>query len=201
MPSFLTLAAPLSVEIDPIKKSRFIADIAPIQNLTQAQAFIASIQTAHPRATHHCWAWRLEAGDGGWRVSDDGEPGGTAGRPILARIDGATLCGVVVVVTRYFGGTKLGKGGLIRAYGGAAGAALAAAEIHEVQQTQPFEISFAYSDQAAIDSVLRAYSLTPTASVFEAEVTHTLAVPVDDIEAISIALRDRTAGRVALREA
>ena len=201
MPSFLTLAAPLTLEIDPIKKSRFIADIAPAQDEGMAQAFIASVQTARADANHHCWAWRLASGDGGWRVSDDGEPGGTAGRPILARIDGAALCGVVVVVTRYFGGTKLGKGGLIRAYGGAAGAALAAAEIQEVQQTQAFEISFAYSDQAAIDSVLRAYSLTPNASVFEAEVTHTLAVPVDDIEAISIALRDRTAGRVALREA
>ena len=200
MSNFYTLDAPTSLEIAPIKKSRFIADIAPIQSEADAQSFISGVQSERSDANHHCWAWRLDPGDGGWRVSDDGEPGGTAGRPILARIDGADLCGVVVVVTRYFGGTKLGKGGLIRAYGGAAGAALAAATIREVQHTQPFVISFAYADQAAIDRLLHAYAITPSDTVFEAEVTYQLAVPVDVLEVFSTTLQDRTSGRVTLKE-
>ena len=130
MPAYRTIAAALSTEIEPIKKSRFVADAAPVSSPEEALRFIESIQAQTPDAGHHCYGWRLQAGDAGWRVSDDGEPGGTAGMPILARIDGQDLCGVVVVVTRWFGGTKLGKGGLIRAYGAAAAAVLSLSLIH-----------------------------------------------------------------------
>ena len=117
MGTYLTFADAVHVEPEPIKRSRFIGDGAPIASVEEGMAFITDIKTRYPDAGHHCFAWRLAKGDAGFRVNDDGEPGGTGGQPILNHIDGADLRGVVIVVTRYFGGTKLGKGGLIRAYG------------------------------------------------------------------------------------
>jgi uncharacterized YigZ family protein len=98
-----------------IKRSRFIAHAAHCTSEDQAREFLAAI--GDPTATHNCWAWR--AGDQ-YRFDDDGEPGGTAGRPILQAIEGQDMDQVAVVVIRYYGGIKLGTGGLIRAYGGTA---------------------------------------------------------------------------------
>ena len=105
-----------------IKKSRFIAHAAPAVSPEEALAFIA--RRSDPSATHNCWAYRVEQQ---YRSSDDGEPGGTAGRPILAAIDRAGLDRVAVLVVRHFGGIKLGAGGLSRAYGGVAASCLAKA--------------------------------------------------------------------------
>ena len=109
-----TLPAPVSLAIE-VKHSRFLARAAPADSTHAAQAFVGSV--SDPDATHNCWAWRI---GGDYRSSDDGEPAGTAGRPILAAIDGQGFDRVVVVVTRWFGGIKLGAGGLVRAYGGSA---------------------------------------------------------------------------------
>lgn len=98
-----------------IRKSRFLALAAPVDSSDAALAFIAEVSDVN--ATHNCWAWRIGQN---YRSNDDGEPGGTAGRPILQAIDGQGLDGVVVVVTRWYGGIKLGAGGLMRAYGGCA---------------------------------------------------------------------------------
>src|SRR6185312_16161271 len=106
-----------------IRKSRFLAIAAPVSSAEQALAFLR--EAADPAATHNCWAWRI--GDG-YRFNDDGEPGGTAGRPILQAIDGQQMDGVAVVVTRWYGGIKLGAGGLVRAYGGTAAECLRQAE-------------------------------------------------------------------------
>jgi uncharacterized YigZ family protein len=98
-----------------VKHSRFVAQAAPITSPAEALAFLQSVRDAE--ATHHCWAYKVSSQ---YRFSDDGEPSGTAGRPILSAIEGQGLDGVMVVVRRYFGGIKLGAGGLVRAYGGAA---------------------------------------------------------------------------------
>lgn len=98
-----------------IKKSRFIARVAPAASIEEALAFVREL--GDPDATHNCWAYRIGSE---YRFNDDGEPGGSAGRPILAAIDGQGLDRVIAVVTRYFGGIKLGVGGLVRAYGGTA---------------------------------------------------------------------------------
>ena len=110
----LTLAGPASIEIE-IKRSRFIAHALRVDNLADTLAFYESVADAS--ATHNCWAWRL---DQQYRFNDDGEPASTAGKPILAAIEGKGLDHVMVVVTRYFGGIKLGVGGLVRAYSGSA---------------------------------------------------------------------------------
>jgi len=98
-----------------IKKSRFLAHAAPVASVDEAMAFFA--RHADPAATHNCWAYRI---GNEYRFHDDGEPGGTAGRPILQAIDGQGLDRVAVLVVRWFGGIKLGAGGLVRAYGGCA---------------------------------------------------------------------------------
>lgn len=98
-----------------VKRSRFVAHAIPVES--EADTLKVFDQVADPAANHNCWAWRV---DGRHRFNDDGEPGGTAGRPILAVLEGRDLDDVMVVVTRFFGGIKLGVGGLIRAYGGAA---------------------------------------------------------------------------------
>jgi uncharacterized YigZ family protein len=106
-----------------IRKSRFLAQAAPVQAAAQAMAFLHEV--ADPAATHNCWAYRIGQD---YRFNDDGEPGGTAGRPILQAIEGAGVDRVMVVVTRWYGGIKLGAGGLVRAYGGTAAECLRLAE-------------------------------------------------------------------------
>lgn len=103
--------------------SRFFAFVAPAADAATAEAFVESLRRRHPDATHHCFAWRVGEPPVE-RSSDDGEPGGTAGAPMLQALRAAGLTDVVAVVVRWFGGTKLGKGGLVRAYGGALRAAL-----------------------------------------------------------------------------
>ncbi|WP_166362748.1 IMPACT family protein [Pseudomonas akapageensis] len=120
MPS--TLLGPCEYR-EEIRKSRFITFAAPITSIAEAQDFIARL--SEPDATHNCWAWKL--GDQ-YRSTDDGEPGGTAGRPILAAIEAQDCDQVVVLVIRWYGGIQLGTGGLARAYGGGANKCLQQAE-------------------------------------------------------------------------
>ncbi|CAM3480864.1 YigZ family protein [Parendozoicomonas haliclonae] len=118
-------AAPVIFE-EIIKKSRFITYLARTTGREEAQAFIQSLKEEHPDARHHCWAFIAGAPNDAqqWGFSDDGEPSGTAGKPILARLEGSGCGEVCAVVVRYYGGIKLGTGGLVRAYGGGAGAAV-----------------------------------------------------------------------------
>ncbi|WP_439887479.1 IMPACT family protein [Pseudomonas sp. MBLB4123] len=109
-----TLLAPCEYR-EEIRKSRFLALAAPVTSTAEAQAFIAG--ASDPGATHNCWAWKVGAQ---YRFNDDGEPGGTAGRPILAAIEGQAFDQVAVLVIRWYGGIQLGTGGLARAYGGSA---------------------------------------------------------------------------------
>ena len=102
-----------------IKASRFLLDMHPIQSEAEAKAILESVRKREYNANHHCYAWRLGIGDDEiWRSNDDGEPAGTAGKPIYQVLEGANITNVMAIVTRYFGGVKLGKGGLIRAYSG-----------------------------------------------------------------------------------
>ncbi|MGB5938620.1 MAG: YigZ family protein [Rhodanobacter sp.] len=117
-----TLAQPCRHQ-EEIRKSRFLAQAAPVESTEQALAFVREV--GDPTATHNCWAYRIGQD---YRFNDDGEPGGTAGRPILQAIEGQAMDRVAVVVTRWFGGIKLGAGGLVRAYGGTAAECLRRAE-------------------------------------------------------------------------
>lgn len=122
MTAIATLAREATLRQD-VRKSRFVARASPVESVDAALAFIANVAVSD--ATHNCWAYRIGAD---YRFNDDGEPGGSAGRPILLAIDGQAMDQVVVVVTRWYGGIKLGVGGLARAYGGCAAECLRLAE-------------------------------------------------------------------------
>jgi uncharacterized YigZ family protein len=135
-----------------VRASRFLAVAAPVGSEEEARALLAERQRLHFDATHHCSAWRLH--DGVWRANDAGEPSGSAGAPILAAIDGAGLEDCAVVVTRYFGGTKLGVGGLIRAYGEAAALAVRGAPRRLATPADRVRVRYPYAHTAAVMRVM-----------------------------------------------
>ena len=122
-----------------IKKSRFIVNASPVHSTDEAFLFLKSVQDL--QASHNCWAYRIGLQ---YRFSDDGEPGGTAGKPILNAIERNDFDQLIIVVTRYFGGTKLGAGGLIRAYGGRAVKCLQSAPKCEIIPESQFQIATAF---------------------------------------------------------
>lgn len=134
-----------------IKKSRFVAVASPIACEADAKAFIAT--HSDPAANHNCWAWRVGQN---CRFNDDGEPSGTAGKPILQAIDGQSLDNVAVIVTRWFGGTLLGSGGLIRAYGGIAAMCLRPATRVPIISAVEMTVACNFSDLALVQSRLSA---------------------------------------------
>jgi uncharacterized YigZ family protein len=182
-------------EISKIKGSRFIATAGPFRDEAALASVIARLSDEFSDANHQCYAWRF--GDR-FRYNDDGEPSGTAGRPILQRIDGRDLDRTYVVVTRIFGGTKLGAGGLVRAYSAAAGAALDAAQVVEVVPTSRIRVIVPYELMGAVASVVAAHGVTPLDSVFAEGVTQTFAVPTNELDDLMTALQDRTAGRAGV---
>ena len=125
--------------------SRFIAFAFPITNVNEFKEKLDIVKKQHPKATHHCFAYRLGADRINYRVSDDGEPSGTAGRPILGQIDSNQLSGILVIVVRYFGGTLLGVGGLINAYKTAASLALQAAQLVQKPVYTRYRMEFDYT--------------------------------------------------------
>lgn len=124
---FLTITNPVERETK-VLSSRFLALALPIQGRADVDECLAARRKKFHDATHHCYAYRIGIAGEDFRANDDGEPNGSAGKPILAAIDKLALTNVLVVVTRYFGGKKLGVGGLVRAYGGAAEDVLASSE-------------------------------------------------------------------------
>lgn len=189
-----TVAAPVRVELARIKGSRFVGDLAPVADEAAARAFVARVRGREPAASHHCWAWR--GGDGTWRCDDDGEPAGTAGAPLLRHLDGAGLVDVVVIATRWFGGTKLGAGGLVRAYGDTASAAIAAADIAVRRRRVRLTLVHDWDLTGPVASVLAAHDTIEVAVDHGVRVHRTVAVPVADAATFTAAMVEATAGRV-----
>jgi uncharacterized YigZ family protein len=149
-----SIVAPVRAEIE-VTRSRFIADLAPVGGVDAAGAAVAAARREFHAARHHCSAWVLGPDGDEVRANDDGEPAGTAGAPMLAVLRGAELTDVVAVVTRYFGGTLLGAGGLVRAYGDAVGAALAAATRAPRRIVTHLEVSAGHADAGRLEHLLR----------------------------------------------
>lgn len=137
------------------KKSKFIGYIKPIKKVTEAEDFIEYINILHPNATHNCSAYRIiENGQEYYKVDDNGEPSGTAGKPIGEIFIALDVHNVVVVVTRYFGGIKLGAGGLIRNYAKTAKLAVNEAQIVEYIEKEEYLIDFSYNKSSEIDKII-----------------------------------------------
>ena len=188
-----TLAAPASHAIE-VKHSRFLAQAAPVDSPADALAFLESV--ARTPATHHCWAYRIGAD---YRSADDGEPAGTAGRPILAAIDGQGFDRVIVVVTRWYGGVKLGAGGLVRAYGGTAAECLRTAPRIELVDYRELVVHAGFEDTGALHAALAAHGAERIDEAFDAGgLRMRLRVRADRVEALSAHLRDATRNRARI---
>lgn len=176
-----------------IKKSRFVALAAPARTAEAANAYVK--EHSDQKARHNCFAWRLSCGS--TRTNGDGEPGGTAGPPILAAIEGAGLHDVVVLVTRYkLGeGALLGTGGLVRAYGGTAAAALASAETVTIVPTVIKRVAYQPHDTGAIFSVVRAFDPRPVDAPADDQLATEFEATPEALDEVLNRLRDVTQGR------
>ncbi|MEM1450299.1 MAG: YigZ family protein [Planctomycetota bacterium] len=196
--SYTTLAGVTRYEPDRIKGSRFIACASPATSEEAAVAFLDDVRAEFSDSRHVCFAWRLGAIGALTRSSDDGEPSGSAGRPILAQVEGHEVTDAVVAVVRYFGGVKLGVGGLMRAYGGAAGQALDRAELRRVDVRVPLRCVHPYGDSGAMQSLLSAWDLVPEGEEYGADVAFTVQVGIGRAADFEVAVRDATAARATV---
>lgn len=186
-----TLATPASHQLE-VKHSRFLAQAAIIDSADAAQAALTPL--SDPAATHNCWAWRVGAQ---YRSSDDGEPAGTAGRPILAAIDGQGCDQVLVVVTRWFGGIKLGAGGLVRAYGGAAAECLRRAEKRPLIVFAELEFACPFANLGDAHAALNAAEASKIDERFDADgVNLRVRLAAERVDDLKTRLRDATRDRV-----
>jgi len=189
-----TLALPWRHEED-IRKSRFLAQAAPVGSIPEALAFIEAVSEA--AATHNCWSYRI--GDA-YRFNDDGEPGGTAGRPMLQAIDGQGCDQVVVVVTRWYGGIKLGAGGLARAYGGTAAECLRLAPRVAIVAMGRLFIHCDFAELALVTARIREMDGVIEQETFVADGADlTVLAPADRLDAIAARVVDLSRGRIQPR--
>lgn len=179
-----------------MERSRFICTLAPASTAAEAHRVIRAVSAEMPDATHHCWAF--VAGPPGNTnqvgMSDDGEPHGTAGRPMLTVLLHSGVGEVVAVVSRYYGGVKLGTGGLARAYSGTVQLALASMPRAQRVALTRMSLTMAYPHVSAVQLLLPAYEATLVSQAYAAEVRYQLDVPTTRAEALRIAVLDTTRG-------
>ncbi|MGX8904886.1 YigZ family protein [Streptomyces netropsis] len=177
-----------------INKSRFLCALAPAATEEEAQAFIARVRKEHPTARHHCFAYVLGADGSVQKASDDGEPGGTAGVPMLQMLLRRDIRYAVAVVTRYFGGVKLGAGGLIRAYGGAVGEALDTLGTVTRQRFRLATVTVDHQRAGKLENELRATGRVVREVTYDSGVRMEIGLPEADVESFRAWLADTTAG-------
>ncbi len=199
MPSF-ELAVPgegLYIE----KKSKFLGAIASVSSEEEAAAFVTAKKKEHYQARHNCWAYVLQGEHGLLsRFSDDGEPSGTAGKPILDVLSGAGVVGVVLVVTRYFGGVLLGTGGLTRAYSAAAKDTLAHSQLLERVRGFRFTITTDYNGYGKIEYLLRQEEIPLCDTIYAADVQILCAVPEEKAQGLMKKITNETAGAAQIEQ-
>ena len=180
-----------------VTKSRFIGNLVSVSSAAEAEEFITSVRKKYNDARHNCWAYIVMDGDMIInKCSDDGEPSGTAGRPILSIMEGAGLVNAVCTVTRYFGGVLLGTGGLVRAYSDAASQALEAAEVSPIRRGTYITFVCDYPDEGGIRRLLESEGFDITDSGYTDKVTITVLGPEEKAEGLMNRITDMTGGRV-----
>ena len=182
-----------------VQRSRFIADTAAVKDEETAQAFLHEIKKIYDDARHHCFGWILEGGRRK-KSGDDGEPSGTAGAPILAALERQGITDGLIVVTRYFGGIKLGTGGLARAYAHAAAQGLAASTLAELQTLRRVAVTVAYPLFSPLENWLQKNEIRVADKSYAENVTLTLYLTPDTTETVKKAVADLTAGQACLKD-
>ena len=180
------------------KKSRFIGQVQHVESVSEAMAFIESVRKKYADATHNVWAYVLA--DGQMRWSDDGEPGGTSGQPTLNVFRSALVCDVACVVTRYFGGTLLGSGGLVRAYSKAVPMAREAAGRARMAEWRSIAVECTYAQYERVRRLLEGMGAADMDGSFGEFVTVSALLPLDAAQAVSARLTDMTAGSARVAE-
>ena len=188
-----TIASPVSFEED-IKKSRFQAIAVPVENEQAVKEFLETNKDLS--TTHQCWAWKIGHNV---RFNDDGEPSGTAGRPILATIEGNELTNVLVLVNRWYGGVKLGTGGLVRAYGGTAGQCLLLAEKIELIEKKKIAFQCQFNEWAIFQYELNTQQIEYVEEYTATGVSIIALLQVHQIAPLALKLQDVTRGREQLK--
>ncbi|MEQ1112040.1 IMPACT family protein [Acinetobacter johnsonii] len=188
-----TISSLVSYEED-IKKSRFQAFAVPVENEQAVKDFLEQYKDIS--TTHQCWAWKIGHNV---RFNDDGEPSGTAGRPILATIEGNELTNVLVLVNRWYGGVKLGTGGLVRAYGGTAGQCLLLAEKIELIEKKKVHFACHFNEWAIFQYELNSQQIEFNEQYTADGVLVEALLQVHQIEALRLKIQDITRGREALK--
>ena len=183
---------------DEIRRSRFITTVAYTPTVEAARAFISDIKAEYNDASHNCWAYLVGPPGGTSQIgySDDGEPHGTAGRPMFTVLQHSGLGDITAVVTRYFGGTKLGKGGLVRAYGGGVQYALEALPLAEHVPSVELEVVIDYASVTPVQRLLPEFEAVVMDETYAADVTYRIKLPEEQAEAFEQALVGLTSGMV-----
>jgi uncharacterized YigZ family protein len=182
-----------------VSNSRFLATAGPSASVAEARTFIAELRAEMPDASHHVYAYIV--GHGATTtlgMSDDGEPSGTAGRPVMSVLRGSGLGDVVLVVTRYFGGTLLGTGGLVHAYGDAARAVLEVLPREEKIERRTLRVRVSYAAYETAGRLVGAHSGSVTDEEFAADVTLRVLLPLAQVEPLTKALTEATAGQARI---
>jgi uncharacterized YigZ family protein len=187
---------------DTIQRSRFLTTLAHAPDAEAAHAFVAAVRDEMPEATHHCWAFVAGPPGSTTRIgmSDDGEPHGTAGRPMLTALLHGGVGEIVAVCTRYYGGVKLGTGGLSRAYSGGVVHALDQLPTEEKVERIPLVLTLGYADVDAVQRLIDELALPIEEEEFGAEVRYRLGVPLDEVDAVRRRIADATRGSARVEE-
>ena len=193
MEDYNTVLTPCETEIE-IKKSKFINLVYHGENEETMETILSEIRKKHYKATHVCWAYVLNSEQKRQKASDDGEPSGTAGKPILEVINHRELRDVLVVVVRYFGGVKLGTGGLIRAYSSGASDVLNMSQIIKKQFSDQLMIEISYSSYGGLISGLLEKDITPVHEDFGENVILSFQIPVEETKEFLAWVEDQTNG-------
>ena len=181
-----------------IKRSKFIATVAHASTEEDAKTFISIIKSEFPDATHNCWAYVAGPPGDTARVgiSDDGEPHGTAGKPMLSVLLHSDIGEIVAVVSRYFGGTKLGTGGLVRAYSGSVKNTLAGLSVKEKKDVLSLTVILDYSKIAAVKQMLKSFNSEIVEEKYEADVSFKMELPKSNKDSFIRAITDLTGGKI-----
>lgn len=182
------------------KKSRFIASVYAVQSQEEAEQKIAEVSKKYWDARHNCYAYVLGSMSEISRCSDNGEPSGTAGKPILEVINGAGITNILVIVTRYFGGVLLGTGGLVRAYTQAAQAGIANAEIGSMTYAQKLTLTLDYNLVNNVQYYLRQEEIPIGADRYAADVQYDIVVSSDKVGTIIDGLTQKTEGKIKIEK-
>ncbi len=188
----VTLSNDISVTYS-IRESKFIGFLSPVASVSAFEQQLEEVRGEHPGATHHCYAYRIDPVNPRKFDQDDGEPGGTAGKPILNKMRSSQLVNAGLIVVRYFGGTELGTSGLIQAYGHTSSLCIEAASLLEIRLTHNFRVTYSYSNQNLIEKLKHRWDLVEIESTYREQVTLTLGCAPERVGPFKSALEQQAA--------